>query len=169
MTAKPQSTPMTADTEGDVVVFLIGMRVNRMWAAHRWLPVLLAMPRMLRELTGDKDSGLLSHVLLTGSPRTYCVIQHWRSEEDLYAYASDRDKLHRPAWAAFNSRSRKAGSAVGIWHETYVVPAGSHESIYFGMPPFGLAAAHGAVPVARRGRTGRERLAYGAPSSAAGA
>ena len=29
---------------------LIGMRINRFWAVHHWLPVLLSMPRMLREL-----------------------------------------------------------------------------------------------------------------------
>lgn len=29
----------TAQLEGPVVVFIIGMRVNRLWAAHRWLPV----------------------------------------------------------------------------------------------------------------------------------
>ena len=153
----------TADAEGEVVVFLIGMRINRLWALHRWLPVFIAMPRMLRELGRDKDGGLLSHVLLTGSPRTYYVVQYWESKDKLYAYAADRDKLHRPAWAAFNRRARNGGRAVGVWHETYVVPAGGYEAIYYGMPPFGLAAAHGVAPLATRGGTGRERLSYGVP------
>ena len=43
---------MTADVDGEVVVFLIGMRINRFWKIHKWLPVALAMPRMLRELRG---------------------------------------------------------------------------------------------------------------------
>jgi Domain of unknown function (DUF4188) len=28
-----------ADLEGDFVVFLIGMRINKPWKLHRWLPV----------------------------------------------------------------------------------------------------------------------------------
>ena len=41
---------MTGRMEGDFVVFLIGMRVNRWWKPWRWLRVALAMPRMIREL-----------------------------------------------------------------------------------------------------------------------
>ena len=36
---------MTAKVEGDFVVFLIGMRINRLWKIHKWLPVAMAMPR----------------------------------------------------------------------------------------------------------------------------
>ncbi|MEV6011228.1 DUF4188 domain-containing protein [Streptomyces sp. NPDC051976] len=165
MTSVLPAEPTTADARGEVVVFLIGMRINRMWAVRRWLPVFLAMPRMLRELSADKDSGLLSHVLLTASPRTYYVVQYWESTQKLFAYAADQDSLHRPAWAAFNRRARKGGSQVGIWHETYAVPAGSYEAVYLSMPPFGLAAAHGVVPLAARGRTAADRLAYRAPAA----
>jgi hypothetical protein len=28
----------TAEIEGDFVVFLIGMRLNRPWKVHQWLP-----------------------------------------------------------------------------------------------------------------------------------
>jgi hypothetical protein len=152
----------TAGAEGDVVVLLIGMRVNHFWAVHHWLPVQLAMVRMLRELRQDKSRGLLSAVLLTASPRTYYVVQYWESKEKLYRYAHAPDAFHRTAWAAFN-RKEKAGKArlhVGLWHETYVVPEGSYESIYADMPAFGLAAAHGQVPVERRGRSAKERLAH---------
>src|SRR5207342_1870402 len=41
---------MTAEVAGDFVVFLIGMRINKPWKVHKWLPVFLAMPRMLKEL-----------------------------------------------------------------------------------------------------------------------
>ena len=41
---------MTADIEGDFVVFLIGMRINKPWKVHKWWPVFSAMPRMLKEL-----------------------------------------------------------------------------------------------------------------------
>lgn len=37
---------MTADMEGEFVVFLIGMRINKWWKLRSWLPVFFAMPRM---------------------------------------------------------------------------------------------------------------------------
>ncbi len=36
---------VTATLEGDFVVFMIGMRFNKLWAIHKWLPVFLAMPK----------------------------------------------------------------------------------------------------------------------------
>ena len=41
---------MSAQIEGDFVVFLIGMRINKPWKLHKWFPVFLAMPKMLKEL-----------------------------------------------------------------------------------------------------------------------
>ncbi|MEU6668711.1 DUF4188 domain-containing protein [Streptomyces sp. NPDC046727] len=152
----------TADAKGDVVVLLIGMRINRFWAVHLWLPVLLAMVRMLRELGKDPGRGLRAKVLLTASPRTYYVVQYWESKEKLYAYATAPDAFHHKAWAALNRKERggKLRGEVGIWHETYVVPEGSYEAIYGDMPPVGLAAAHGQVPLERRGRSAKDRFAY---------
>lgn len=152
----------TAAAEGDVVVLLIGMRINRFWAVHHWLPVLLSMPRMLRELGRRPERGLLGHVLLTASPRTYYVVQYWESKEKLYAYAHAPDTFHHTAWAFINrkERSGKVRGHVGLWHETYVVPQGSYESIYADMPTFGLAAAHGRTPLERRGRRAKDRFAY---------
>jgi len=162
MFAKAVNGRTTAAAEGEVVVLLIGMRINRFWAVHHWVPVFLAMPRMLRELGKDKSRGLLGHVLLTASPRTYYVVQYWESKEKLYKYASSPDMLHHKAWAIIN-RKEKAGKVrghVGLWHESYVVPEGSYEAIYADMPAFGLAAAHGQVPVEQRGRRAKDRFAY---------
>ena len=36
-----------AKIEGDFVVFIIGMRVNKPWKLHKWLPVFAAMPPMI--------------------------------------------------------------------------------------------------------------------------
>ncbi|OFA03606.1 monooxygenase family protein [Duganella sp. HH101] len=36
------SERLTAEVEGDFVVFLIGMRINKPWKIHKWLPVVLA-------------------------------------------------------------------------------------------------------------------------------
>jgi hypothetical protein len=48
---------VTANIEGDFVVFLIGMRINKLWKLHKWLPGFLAMPRMIRELERRPESG----------------------------------------------------------------------------------------------------------------
>ncbi|MFE9406720.1 DUF4188 domain-containing protein [Streptomyces sp. NPDC006530] len=156
----PKPNRTTAAAEGDVVVLLIGMRVNHFWAVHQWVPVGLAMLRMLAELKRDRSRGLLGHVLLTASPRTYYVVQYWESKEKLYSYAHSPEMFHHRAWAILNRKERqgKVRGHVGLWHETYIVPEGSYESIYADMPPFGLAAATGVVPLARRGRTAAERL-----------
>ncbi|MEU1473375.1 DUF4188 domain-containing protein [Streptomyces sp. NPDC005761] len=164
MSAKPIPGRTTAAAEGDVVVLLIGMRINHFWGVHHWLPVLLAMPRLLRELSRDRSRGLLGYHLLTGSPRTYYVVQYWESKEKLYEYAVAPDMLHRKAWAMINRKEKKSRQHVGLWHETYVVPEGGYESIYADMPAYGLAAATGSLPIERRGRRGADRFAHRSPA-----
>ena len=146
----------TAGIEGDFVVFLIGMRLNRPWKLHRWWPVLAGMQRMLRELAGQPERGLLgaSTALLYGGP---AVVQFWRSFEHLERFAHDPAALHLPAWRWFN-RAVKASGDVGIWHETYLVSAGRYEAIYGSMPRVGLAAAADHLPIARRGQSAAERV-----------
>ena len=144
---------------GELVVFLIGMRVNKPWRPSRWLPVFAAMPRMLAELSRDPESGLLSYQLCWGAGGPM-VVQHWSSREKLYAYASARDGEHRPAWTAFNRRARGAAGAVGLWHETYIVDRA--ESMYVDMPTSGLARATSVVPVTSRSDRAAARLARGA-------
>lgn len=131
----------THDNGEPIVLFLIGMRVNKPWLVHRWIPVMFAMPRMILELSREKDSGLLAfRYALAGG--TLLVIQYWRSTADLERYANDAKRLHRPAWLRFYRGAGPSG-AVGIFHETYAVDAGRHESLYGNMPPFGLARATG--------------------------
>ncbi|MEU7222418.1 DUF4188 domain-containing protein [Streptomyces chrestomyceticus] len=142
---------VVADADGEVVVFLVGMRINKLWAVRSWLPVLRAMPRMVRELVREPGAGMLGYRMLNGGPRVFTFVQYWESREKLYAYASDPDMRHRPAWAAFNRRARSGEGAVGIWHETYVVPAGAYSTIYSSMPLSGLGAAYGVAAPGRRG------------------
>ncbi|RFU22449.1 DUF4188 domain-containing protein [Geodermatophilus marinus] len=128
------------------------MRVNRWRRVRSWWPVFVAMPRMLRELAGRPGSGLLAPPRSYWSGRDFLLVQYWRSVEDLGAYARDSRLSHAPAWAAFNRRG--AGTAdVGLWHETYAVPAGAVESLYGNMPVAGLAAATGWAPRAQRSRS----------------
>ncbi|MBW0104914.1 DUF4188 domain-containing protein [Pseudonocardia sp. KRD291] len=143
-------------TAGEIVVFLIGMRVNKPWRVDAWAPVFAAMPRMLRELSRDPDSGMLGYRLAIG-PDGPLVIQYWRDTESLYGYASDPARAHRPAWSAFFRKARTAPGAVGIWHETYTVAAS--ESVYGDMPASGLAAALGRRVVGAGAERARQRLA----------
>ena len=146
----------TADT--DLVVFLIGMRVNKPWRIDAWLPTALAMPRMLAELERDPEQGLLGFRILLG-PSGPTVVQYWRDVDSLYRYASNTAAKHRPAWAAFNRRARKVPGAVGIWHETFTVCGA--ESVYVDMPRLGLGRALGTVAVSGRPDRARDRLASG--------
>lgn len=148
---------MTAQIEDEVVVFLIGMRINRLWKVHKWLPVARAMPRMLRELSASADSGFLGFHQWVGNPTI--SLQYWRSFEDLERYAKDSARLHRPAWAAFN-RAVASNGDVGIWHETYRVRPGDFECIYNNMPPFGLARAARAVPAEGQRDSARQRMGH---------
>ena len=147
---------MTAEHEGDFVVFLIGMRVNRLWKPHRWLPVVMAMPRMLAELEKHPESGFLGAQQFL-NPIAPVIVQYWRSFEDLERYARDRDAQHYPAWLRFNRRVGSNGD-VGIWHETYRVAAGQHESVYNNMPAWGFGKASGLVPASGRRSTAAGRI-----------
>ncbi len=157
---------MTHYHDGPLVVFVIGMTINRWFRPGMWWPVFAAMPGMLAELAKAPDSGLLGYRLLFGRGGP-TLIQYWESTDKLYAYASDPSAKHRPAWAAFNRRARTAAGAVGIFHETYVVDRA--ESMYVATPVMGLAAATESVPVGRHGDRARQRLAAGATPEPASA
>lgn len=143
--------------EGEFVMFLIGMRVNNLLAVGKWWPASQAMPKMLKELFAQPQLGLL-HAEYTVSWRMAMVVQYWRSHEQLQAYAHARDKAHLPAWAAFH-RAARGNTAVGVFHETYVVRPGDYEAVYVNMPAFGLAKAGQLVPAIGRmeSATGRMR------------
>ncbi len=148
---------MCAEVDGEVVVFLIGMRVNKPWKLHKWLPIAAAMPKMLRELAQNPDLGLLGHHMWLG--RTVVLLQYWRSVDLLNAYATNRNHAHLPAWAAFNRAVGNNGD-VGVWHETYRIGRGNFETIYANMPPFGLAKATKAVPAFGHRQTAAGRMGH---------
>ncbi|MCM3781848.1 DUF4188 domain-containing protein [Neobacillus mesonae] len=156
MASQVYSGRYTVDsTEADnVVVFIIGMRINKWLSFNKWVPVLKAMPPMIRELYTHKELGCLSMENFF-SLRTTLLIQYWRSEEDLLNYA--RGKLHLKAWSDFN---KKVGNndAVGIYHETYIVSKGQYETLYGNMPKFGLGKVFGNVPVTAHMNSARARL-----------
>lgn len=147
---------MAVEMDGEFVVFLIGMRINKPWKIHKWLPVFLAMPRLLRELAAHPELGFLGHFMRPG-----IVVQYWRSFDDLESYARSKDHAHLPAWGNFNKRIGAGSGDVGIWHETYRISPGQYEAVYGNMPAFGLGAVGRLVPAAARHDTARGRLEAG--------
>ena len=151
--AKVIESRMSAEMEGEFVVFLIGMRVNKPWKLHKWIPAFLAMPRMLRELKAHPEAGCLGH-----SGLGPVIVQYWRSFEHLEAYARAKDKAHWPAWVEFNRRVGGSRGDVGIWHETYLIKPGQYETVYSGMPAYGLGKAGKLVPATGTRESARTRL-----------
>ncbi|MEM8615659.1 MAG: DUF4188 domain-containing protein [Pseudomonadota bacterium] len=147
---------MAAQIEGDFVVFLIGMRINKIWKVWKWGPVMTAMPRMLIELAKRPDLGLL-HARTHFGIRNVMVVQYWRSFDHLHRYATDKELAHLPAWAAFNRTIGENGD-VGIWHETYLVKAGAYEAVYGNMPTYGLGRAGDILPARGQARSAKGRL-----------
>ena len=147
---------VAAEVDGEFVVFLIGMRLNRPWKFWKWLPVAQAMPKMLIELAKQPELGLL-HAENQFSFPNATVTQYWKSFEALEAYAKSRDKAHLPAWHAFNKAVSSNGD-VGIWHETYIIEPGRYENIYNNMPPYGLGAVGRIVEAVGGRQMARQRM-----------
>jgi hypothetical protein len=129
-----------ADNGDPIVVFVVGLRINRWRAVRYWVPLVLTMPSMLLGLTRVPEGGLLGYRLLLGpGPRQAAILQYWRRPEDLHEFASDLAGLHRSAkrryWWHYASTE-----AVGVWHELFVSAEGQHQGMYGNMPPIGLGA-----------------------------
>lgn len=147
---------MTADIEGDFVVVLTGMRINKLWKIWKWLPVFIAMPRMNHELMRNPDLGLLHYRNHVGL-RNMMVVQYWRSFEKLHAWATAPDRSHLPAWRRLNREVGLNGD-VGTWHETYIVRRAAFECLYVNMPLHGLGKAVGVTEAKGARRTAKGRL-----------
>ncbi|MEH2363719.1 DUF4188 domain-containing protein [Nostoc sp.] len=154
----PQVIPgrFTAEINEPFVVFLIGMRINKLFAFSKWIPTATAMSPMLRSLYQNPEKGFLG-----GETFVYWrgvgLIQYWRSFEDLEHFARNPADAHLKAWQRFNQAIGADGS-VGIWHETYLIEPGKYKAIYGNMPVFGLAAATKHVPAMGRKETAGRRL-----------
>lgn len=157
----------TADPEREsVTVFLIGMRANRWWKVGAVGKVAAAMPRMLQHLAVDPSAGMLGYEQWFG--RTTMVLSYWESPEHLRKFAADRESPHLAPWRRFMKELSGTGD-VGVWHETYQVPAGGIEVVYNGMPLFGLAKATAHVPVGAGTNTAKQRMGRTAGHAAGGA
>src|SRR3954452_21733707 len=91
----------SARLDGDFVVFLIGMRVNRPWKLRRTLSVFRQMRPMVNKVAADPSSGFLGaeYVFLYGGP---ALLPFWRYFEHLGRGVSNPGEAHLPAWRRFN-------------------------------------------------------------------
>lgn len=146
----------TAQITEPFVVFMLGIRLNRLLAVHKWLPIMNASNQMLIAQSAQPPEGYLG-----GESwfhwRGVTLMQYWRSFDALERYAHDTSQQHLPGWRLFN-RSIGADGSIGIWHETYAVQPGQWESIYVNMPLWGLAHAAERVPVHGRRNAARARM-----------
>lgn len=106
-----------------------------------------------------ENAGLLASESFTIARGHHGVLQYWRSFDDLDAWS------HRPPhserWRDAVDRMRRRGD-LGVYHEVFLVPAASLESIYLDCEPAGMARfGKLAEPVGplttARGRLGRMR------------
>jgi Domain of unknown function (DUF4188) len=145
-----------ATVDGPFVVFIIGMRVNRIFAVRKWVPTAIAMGPMLKTLFQHPEKGFLGAETFL-SWRGTGIVQYWRSFDDLERFARSKEEPHLSAWKRFNKAVGTDGS-VGIWHETYQVAAGQYEAVYNNMPVYGLAKATTSAPATGRHETARRRM-----------
>jgi hypothetical protein len=146
----------TAKTEQPFVVFLIGMRINKLWAVHKWVPTAMAMGPMLKMLYEHPELGFLGGQSIL-SWRGVGLLTYWRSFEDLHHFAHAKDAPHVESWRKF-SRSVGADGSVGIWHETYQINPGQFETVYGNMPKFGLGAVVEHVPATGNRQSAKLRM-----------
>ena len=135
---------MTAEIEGDFVVFLIGARLSKLQLARSFADLggRRGMKHMLDYLVARPEKGLLAYEM--GIPT---IVQYWRSFAQLEAFARDEDDPHLDVWRHYWRRVGRSGRT-GIWHETFLVKAGQYEAVYGNMPARGLGKAGRLVPVA---------------------
>jgi hypothetical protein len=76
--------------------------------------------------------GKTSALLATDAENSSTVawLSYWKSLDDLHRFAR-----HFKGW---NWYVKRYSAYIGLVHETYVVPAGDWETIYYSFKPFGL-------------------------------
>jgi hypothetical protein len=156
---------MTASLDGQFVVLLIGMRVNKPWKIHKWWPVFIAMPRLIRRLSRE-DLGMYSYRYAWRASGPI-LVQYWRSVEELQRFAREGHVEHLAAWRMFNHDVGFTGD-VGFWHETFMVQPGGYEAVYGNIPRFGLAMAGDHIQVGRKGESAAERIRASTAAAASG-
>jgi heme-degrading monooxygenase HmoA len=147
----------TAEVGEEFVVFIIGMRINKLLSFKKWISVFNAMGPMIKELYQLKEHGFL-HTEVMFNWRRITLLQYWKSFEHLEKYA--HGQTHATAWKEFNKKIGSDGT-VGIFHETYKIKANSAEAVYRNMPKFGLSSAFKHVELPTSKNSARQRFTMG--------
>lgn len=155
----------TAKLDGDFVVFHIGARsnnsINKLTKDFKWVGE--AFQEMAKECSDySNEIGFLggqSYISTDGSGTL--MIQYWRSQEQLLAYARATDNLHNAGWKRL-MRMAKQSTDIGFYHETFKVRNGEYETIYVNMPRILLGRVGTMVPCSgvnstASGRSGRTK------------
>ena len=146
---------IAAQSDEPIVVFLLGARINKIRAFKQWLPVIKASGTMMQTLYKYPEKGFLG-----GEDfyrwREVVMIQYWKSYEDLERFARNPSEPHLKPWQAFHKMANSEG--VGIWHETYEIPAHGFEAIYANMPLLGLAKVTNHIPAVGSMSSSRRRM-----------
>ncbi|WP_434530111.1 DUF4188 domain-containing protein (plasmid) [Haloarcula sp. NS06] len=137
---------MAAEIDGECVIYINGMRLNKLRALPKYLHAGLEAGRMFKRLEADPDSGFLGYLPAYMGLRSGAAIQYWRSLEDIRRFARDPDGPHIPAWKWYNEEIGNNGE-LGFWAELYVVKDGSFETFYRNVPPTGLGEHGTLVPM----------------------
>lgn len=94
-----------------MVVFIIGMRINRLLAFSKWIPVARAMGPMIRELYEHPELGFMDCEIFFNL-RGPTLVQYWRSFAHLERYA--RGERHLKAWKHFNRTIGDHGDTICV-------------------------------------------------------
>jgi len=151
----------TAQIEGSFCVFHIGFILNGYVPNKEMQQAKLAMESMIKELEADPQkfgylggqSYISSNIRVGGGT----IIQYWRSQEQLNAYARDGMRKHFPAMI-WSSKTVQLSPHLGLWHESFCVREGEYECIYTNCPQMLLGKASSVVPAVGTRRTARGRL-----------
>ncbi|MBO3749422.1 DUF4188 domain-containing protein [Streptosporangiaceae bacterium NEAU-GS5] len=153
-----QLTPgrFIALTDEPFVVFIVGMRINRLWHLRKWTFGVLAFIKQYKLLLKHPEKGFMGgqHIIY---PRGMGMIMYWKSYDDLDKWARDPSEPHLETWKRYNQLVRGNGT-FGVWHETYLIDPAKYEAIYSSMPSFALGTVFPLVPALGRKETARRRL-----------
>ena len=153
-----RTTARLPEDMAELCLLRLGIQVRRLTAFPYVARLKRAIERSAREAK-DSNAGLLQSDLFRIAWNHFGLIQYWRSFQDLEAWSHKAP--HADWWREAAERLRTKGD-LGIYHETFLVPAESIESIYMNAMPtgllaFGITGEPSGPDANSRGRLGRNK------------
>ncbi len=148
---------MTAEVEGEFLVFVVELRIHQWWRFRKWYPAVRAMTKMLVELLEKPEFGLM-HYEYWFVFRRQVFLMYWRSYEHMHDWVLNKDATHIAGWKMLNRLMKDYPKVLGFWHESFIVQTNQYESFYRNVPTVGLGKAGSLMPVIGRMPTAAARL-----------